>query len=124
MEANTNDQLDISKCPVRNILHRFGDKWSILVILTLHDEGVMRFNQLQKMIGDVSQKSLTSTLRTLEADGYVRREIYPVIPPRVEYQLTKLGSGLVPHFQELNGWAKANYSEILESRSRYATQYS
>ena len=122
MGKKTDNHLEIGKCPVRNVLHRFGDKWSILVILTLNDEGIMRFNQLQKAIGDVSQKSLTSTLRTLEADGYVSREIFPVVPPKVEYQLTPLGNGLVPHFQDLNGWAKENFSKILKSRNRYATQ--
>ena len=83
-------------CPVRNVLDRFGDKWSILIIIILGEVGKMRFNQLHKTIGDVSQKMLTTTLRTLEADGLVSRKVFPEIPPRVECKITGYGQSLMP----------------------------
>ena len=75
-------------CPIRNILARISDKWSILVLFTLNQSALMRFNALQKNIPDISQKMLTVTLRTLEEDGFVRRQVYAEVPPRVEYSLT------------------------------------
>ena len=88
-------------CPARNVLDRFGDKWSTLVILVLNEEEKLRFNEIHKVIGDISQKMLTVTLRSLEADGLVSRKVYPEIPPRVEYKLTDLGKSLVPHISSL-----------------------
>ena len=90
-------QLD--KCPIRTVLDRFGDKWSILVIMILSGKGTLRFNEINKLMPDVSQKMLTVTLRTLEADGLISREIFPEVPPRVEYQLTNMGESLVPHIK-------------------------
>ncbi len=106
-------------CPVRNILDRLGDKWSMLVILVLHDRGVLRFTEIHKTIGDISQKMLTVTLKTLEADGLVSRKVYPEIPPRVEYQLTELGEDLVPHLVNLTQWAEKNWKVIMASRKGY-----
>ncbi len=110
----------IEKCPVRNILNRFGDKWSVLVILLLGDVGRMRFNELRHTIGDISQKMLTVTLRTLEADGLVQREIFPEIPPRVEYELTELGTSLLPHLNSLAEWAARNMPNVLEHRNLHS----
>jgi DNA-binding HxlR family transcriptional regulator len=81
--------------------------------------GKLRFNELSQAIGDVSQKMLTVTLRSLEADGLVSRKMYPEIPPRVEYELTELGGGLLPLVQALEGWAGENIEEIRQSRQRY-----
>lgn len=81
-------------CPVRDVLSRLGDKWSMLVLITLNANGVMRFSDIHKTIEDVSQRMLTVTLRTLEADGLVARKIYAEVPPRVEYCLTKTGHSL------------------------------
>jgi len=106
-------------CPVRNVLDRIGDKWSTLVILKLGKHGKLRFNELSQAIGDVSQKMLTVTLRSLEADGLVSRKMYPEIPPRVEYELTEMGSGLLPLVRALECWAGDNIDEILQSRQRY-----
>jgi len=106
-------------CPVRNILDRFGDKWSILVIMILNESDLIRFNELNRAVGDISQRMLTVTLRKLEADGLVSRKVYPEIPPRVEYQLTKLGKSLVPHIENLTDWAIKNFSKIFESRRKY-----
>ncbi|MFK5855211.1 MAG: helix-turn-helix domain-containing protein [Bacteroidota bacterium] len=106
------------QCPIQNVLDRFGDKWSLLIIMTLSYNNIMRFNELHKSIG-VSQKMLTVTLRTLEADGLVSRKMYPEIPPRVEYRLTKLGKSLVPHIDSLSKWAEENQSVILKSRAKF-----
>jgi len=106
-------------CPVRNVLDRIGDKWSILVISLLGDCGTLRFNELNHKIGNISQKMLTVTLKSLEADGLISRKIYPVIPPRVEYTLTALGESLLPALEHLTLWAFEKMPEILESRKIY-----
>jgi DNA-binding HxlR family transcriptional regulator len=105
-------------CPIRDILDRFGDKWSILIIILLGQHDTLRFNQLNNMIGDISQKMLTVTLRTLEADALVTRKIYAEIPPRVEYSLTPMGKELLPLIESLTKWAQKNMSSILESREK------
>lgn len=111
---------NIEACPIRNVLDRLGDKWTILVVLILHEMGKVRFNKLQNVIGDISQKMLTVTLRKLEADGLVSREIFTEIPPRVEYQLTKRGESLVPHITNLAQWALKNMPSIVISRTEYS----
>ncbi len=103
-------------CPVRNVLARFGDKWSLLIIKLLGRGGVMRFNELHKAIDDISQKMLTVTLRTLEADGLVSRTVFPEVPPRVEYAITPLGESLIPHIEGLAKWAHENMGEIMRRR--------
>lgn len=108
-------------CPVRNVLDRLGDKWSILVILSLGEAEKIRFNTLHKLIGDISQKMLSVTLRTLEADGLVKRTMYPEIPPRVEYELTDMGRSLLPHIHGLVGWATQHLPAISEVRSSYGS---
>jgi DNA-binding HxlR family transcriptional regulator len=110
---------DIQKCPVRNVLDRFGDKWSILIIVILGKHGVLRFNELNQTIGDISQKMLTVSLRTLEADGLVTRTIYPEIPPRVEYELTEMGRSLLPHIDRLAEWAETHMETIEKNRKKY-----
>ena len=94
-------------CPVRDVLSRLGDKWSMLVLITLNANGTMRFSDIHKTIGDVSQRMLTVTLRTLESDGLVER---------VEYNLTDTGGTLIPHIEGLVGWALENMNTILEHR--------
>ncbi|MDR2956531.1 MAG: helix-turn-helix transcriptional regulator [Prevotella sp.] len=105
-------------CPVRNILSKLADKWSMLVLITLHSNGVMRFGDIHKTIGDVSHRMLTVTLKSLEADGLVTRKVYAEIPPRVEYDLTETGTSLIPHIQELVQWASDHLDEITKSRSK------
>ena len=107
-----------SDCPIRSVLDRFGDKWSILAILILAETEKLRFNELHKAIGDISQKMLTVTLRTLETDGLVRRTVFPEIPPRVEYNLTDRGRSLLPHLHSLTAWASENMPEIHKSRAK------
>lgn len=103
-------------CPIRNVLSRIGDKWSLLVIYTLQSNGRMRFGELHRAIPDISQKMLTVTLRTLEQDGMVVREIFPEIPPRVEYSLTPRAQSLLPHIEGLIAWALENMEGILNDR--------
>ena len=103
-------------CPIRNILARISDKWSILVLFTLNQSALMRFNALQKNIPDISQKMLTMTLRTLEEDGFVKRQVYAEVPPRVEYSLTDRAISLLPHINSLIVWAKENMNAILTDR--------
>lgn len=103
-------------CPVRDILAKLGDKWSILVLVTLQINGRLRFSDIHRSIGDVSQRMLTVTLRSLEADGLISREVYPEVPPRVEYELTKRGVSLFPHLKALVGWAEDNMNAIMADR--------
>ncbi len=103
-------------CPVRNILARIGDKWSLLVLYILSREGTMRFGALLKAIPDISQKMLTVTLRTLEEDGLVTRDIYPEIPPHVEYGLSQRAHSLLPHVDSLIDWAIKNMDDIMADR--------
>lgn len=108
------------QCPVRNVLSRIGDRWSLLVLLALHDKaGTMRFSDFCKAIPDVSQKMLTSTLRKLEADDLLSRTIYPEVPPRVEYKLTKRGKTLIPLLNQLVDWSLDNMDAIIRHREKY-----
>ena len=111
-------------CPIRNVLSRICDKWSLLVIYTLnaHNAEPIRFNALRKLIPDISQKMLTSTLKTLEADGYVNRKVYAEVPPRVEYSLTPRSETLIPIMNSLIEWAGDNMAMILKDRQQKAVR--
>jgi DNA-binding HxlR family transcriptional regulator len=111
---------EVENCPVRNVLDRVGDKWSILIISILGECGTLRFNELNHRIGNISQKMLTVTLKTLEADGLVSRKIYPTIPPKVEYTLTPIGQSLLPAIEGLTKWAVQHMPTILASREQYS----
>ena len=110
------------ECPIRNVLARLGDKWSLLVIYTLDRSPSMRFGELLRALPDISQKMLTVTLRTLEEDGLVTRSVYPEIPPRVEYALTERARSLLPHVNALIGWAAENMEAILAGRQRVRSE--
>jgi len=103
---------------VTEILSRIGDKWSIQVVVQLGN-GPRRFNELRRIIGDISQRMLTLTLRGLERDGLVTRTIYPTIPPRVEYELTELGCSLLMTVRGLGDWARRHHDEIIDARRRF-----
>jgi len=118
MKNKFEDCVKESDCPIRSVLDRFGDKRSMLAILILGETEKLRFNQLHKAIGDISQKMLTVTLRTLETDGLVRRTVFPEIPPRVEYNLTDRGRSLLPHLHSLTAWATENMPAIHKSRAK------
>lgn len=104
-------------CPVREVLSRLGDKWTILVLATLMTNGTLRFGEIQRTIGDISQRMLTVTLRSLENDGIINRTIYAEVPPRVEYRLTPLGCDLYTHIEALVTWANNNIDTIMTNRS-------
>lgn len=108
---------DPEHCPVRNVVDRIGDKWSVLVLMLLEEGEVMRFNEIYGSIRTISQKMLAVTLKSLEADGLVMRTVYPQIPPKVEYRLTGRGKSLIPHLQGLVIWAQKNMESIKESRA-------
>lgn len=118
---NTNKVKDalFPNCPIRNILSRIGDKWSMLVLYTLETDEAKRFKELQRNIPDISQKMLTATLKMLEADGLVKREAFAEVPPRVEYSLSDKGKTLLPHINALISWATDNMDDIYESRRHY-----
>ena len=106
-------------CPIRNVLSRVGDKWSMLVLFTLENSNSQRFKELQRNIPDISPKMLTATLKMLEGDGLIHREVFPEIPPRVEYSLTEKGKSLLPLIDNLLSWASENMEDIIESRKQY-----
>ncbi|WP_373720694.1 MULTISPECIES: winged helix-turn-helix transcriptional regulator [Bacteroidales] len=118
MNRTTIEDAVFPDCPIRNIMARISDKWSLLVIYTLDksEKEPVRFKELQRQIPDISQKMLTVTLRTLEEDGYVTRTIYPEVPPRVEYSLTERAKSLLPHINSLIGWALENAGAIIRDR--------
>ena len=105
-------------CPVRDVIERISDRWSILVVYALGGYGTLRFGELKTKIGDISQRMLTVTLKNLEKDGFVTRKMYAEIPPRVEYSLTPLGYSLMGQFALFAQWANENGDEILKSRAR------
>lgn len=106
-------------CPIRNVLSRVGDKWSMLILFTLENHPTIRFKELQRNIPDISQKMLTATLKALEADGLISREVFPEVPPRVEYALTEKGKSLLPLIDNLLTWASNNMKDIIASRERF-----
>ena len=106
----------IEMCPVRNVIARFGNKWALLTVLIIGEQGVIRFNELSRLIPDVSSRVLSSTLRTLEADGFIDRKVYAVVPPKVEYSLTTLGKSLLPLIQQLTEWAQTNMKTVMAHR--------
>lgn len=103
---------------VASVLARVGDKWSVLVIMLLGD-GPRRFNELKRMIGGISQRMLTLTLRGLERDGLVTRTVFPTVPPRVDYELTDLGRGLSDPVMKLGAWAQQHLSDIDTARKNF-----
>jgi DNA-binding HxlR family transcriptional regulator len=104
---------------VREIIERVADKWTMLVLEVLEEHGVVRFTRLGELVGGVSQKMLTKTVRQMERDGLVTRTVHPVIPPRVEYELTELGHSLGEAFCGVWIWAQAHGEEIARARAAF-----
>lgn len=112
--------LHFPDCPIRNVIARIGDRWSILILLTLEPaRQPMRFKEIQQAIPDISQKMLTRTLRDLEADGFVHRHAYAEVPPRVEYELTERARSLTSLLDNLVQWAATHLSGIIHDRERF-----
>lgn len=107
-----------SHCPVRDVLDKIGDKWSMLLVMTLAG-GPRRFNELHRQVPDISQKMLTQTLRDLQRDGLVSRHVFDTKPPSVEYRLTAMGQSLIVPFHHLIEWANTNFPQIDAARSAY-----
>ncbi len=107
-----------SKCPVRDVLDRIGDKWSTLVLLTLANDP-HRFSALQRAIPDISKRMLTQSLRDLERDGLIARQVFPTKPPSVEYSLTSLGKTILDPLAVLVQWADDHHAEIKGARMTY-----
>jgi DNA-binding HxlR family transcriptional regulator len=104
---------------VRELIERVADKWTMLVLEVLEEHGVVRFTRLGTLVGDISQKMLTKTVRQMERDGLVTRTVHPVIPPRVEYELTELGHSLGEAFCGVWIWAEAHGEEIARARAAF-----
>ncbi|GLY88445.1 winged helix-turn-helix transcriptional regulator [Actinoallomurus iriomotensis] len=102
-------------CPTRLVLDRIGDRWTVLILLTLRD-GPRRFTELRRKVNGVTPKVLTQTLRAMERDGLVTREVYAEVPPRVEYTLTALGMSLQTPIQAITDWAEANVGKVMAAR--------
>ena len=105
-------------CAVRDIITRVSDKWSLLTVLVLGGYGKMRFSQIRNHIPDVSQRMLTVTLRHLEQDGFVSREVFGEVPPRVEYELTPIGYRVMEQIGLFTRWVEAHSDEILSVRKK------
>ena len=113
-------------CPIRQVISRFGDKWSLLVLFLLNRSerqrvgdqgsgmtGVLRFNEMRRFMTDCSQKMLSQTLKNLEQSHLVHREVFPEVPPRVEYSLTETGRSLMPALSALIEWGKEHFDEVV-----------
>lgn len=107
------------ECPVRNVLSRIMDKWTLLVLYTLESTGTMRFNDIHRAIPDISQKMLTTTLKSMESDGLVARKVIPAVPVKVEYTLTERALSLMPLLDQLLGWSLEYFGEIMADRQKH-----
>lgn len=104
--------LQFPTCPIRNVLGRFADKWSLLVLINLQTHDKLRYTELKNAIPDISQKMLTCTLKQLEQDHLLKRKAFAEIPPRVEYSLTELGQSLMPILEQMINWAQVHFKEV------------
>ena len=104
--------LNFPTCPIRNVLSRFSDKWSLLIMVLLQVNGTMRYKDLRKSIPDISHKMLTHSLKKLEQDHLLTRMAFAEIPPRVEYSLTDMGKSIMPAIQMMIEWAQTNFAVI------------
>lgn len=116
--AETEDFQFEQPCPIRDVLDRIGDQWSLLVLMLLEGRTV-RFNALKREIPDISKQMLSRTLKRLEQDGLISRTLYAEVPPRVEYALTNLGASFMSPLKRLINWANENHRNIVENRQNY-----
>ena len=118
---NSAPQGSPANCPVRGVLDKISDKWSMLLVMTLAS-GPRRFNQLRREVPDISLKMLTQTLRDLQRDGMVARQVFATNPPSVEYRLTPLGESIIVPFGHLIHWAGDHHRQIAEARQAFDAQ--
>lgn len=118
MTLHRSKACDANDCPIRDVLDRLGDRWTVLVLRTLAD-GTLRFTEIRRRIDDISQRMLAQTLRRLEQDGLVSRTVHPTIPPRVDYALTDLGRSMQEPLMAMIVWAVDNHAEIRAARAAY-----
>jgi DNA-binding HxlR family transcriptional regulator len=118
MTLHRSTACDADACPIRDVLDRLGDRWSVLVLKELA-EGTLRFGEIRTRIADISQRMLAQTLRRLEQDGLVSRRVFPTIPPRVDYTLTDLGRSLLVPLGAMVTWAVDNHDAIRAARAAY-----
>ncbi|NDV52501.1 MULTISPECIES: helix-turn-helix domain-containing protein [unclassified Salipiger] len=118
MAAWTGAPEDEAQCPVRDVLDRVGQKWTLLILVAL-EPSPKRFSQLQRQVGDISKRMLTQTLRQLERDGLVSRQVFPTKPPSVEYALTELGRSALAPIGALLVWADSNHQTIRAARAAF-----
>ena len=116
--SNQITDIIIQDCPIRNVLSHISGKWSLLVLYVMHQNDSIRFNALNRAIPDISQKVLTSTLRSLEMDGFISRQVYAEVPPRVEYSLTDRAHSFIPVMENMIVWAQDNMAGILKDRNK------
>lgn len=108
----------LANCPVRSVVQNIFGKWTSLLVMALAEQPY-RFGELRRLVPDISQRMLTETLRDLQRDGYVHREVFPTKPPSVEYSLTDLGRAMFDSLQPLLGWAEANHDRVKQARARF-----
>lgn len=109
-------KLDYDYCRAAPMLEWIGNKWTLVVLMKVSENGPIRFNELYRNIPSVSEKVLSQVLRQLTADGIIRRELFPDVPPRTEYSLTALGQTLLPHVEALISWGRNNFDTIMSNR--------
>lgn len=111
---------EAAKCPIRDVLGRLGDRWTILILDELRQAPALRFSEIAGNIPDISERMLAQTLRHLEEDGLVSRKVYPTTPPRVDYSLTPLGYSLIGPLGGMIMWAADNHEAVRQAREAYA----
>ncbi len=122
MECNERDDTCLAKGPSREVLGLIANKWTVLVLYIINRR-TMRYNEIQRKIPGISQKVLTSVLRQLEENGIIKRTIYPVVPPKVEYEVTSLGKTLLESLQALQYWSETHIPEVMAARQVYKKKY-
>ncbi len=118
MTLHRSKACEAEACPIRDVLDRLGDRWTVLVLKVLAD-GTLRFTEIRRRIDDISQRMLAQTLRRLEQDGLVSRTVHPTIPPRVDYALTELGRSMLTPLGAMVEWAVDNHDKIRAARAAY-----
>lgn len=122
LNVTASNKDEAANCPVRQVLSKVTGKWQVLIVLGLED-GTLRFGELKRTIGDVTQRVLTENLRSLERDGYLRRDVDPGPPVAVRYTLTDLGEELLPLLRGLTEWAAHRHSDVQASRESFDAKH-